>query len=183
MNVQMKNAEWFFFLSSLLLLSFSRRSRTGRPIHGVSARAASTADAEDDPFFSPAASMTTFAIILANADNGESLFSFPGVAISRDILRAALGATGVREATAEADHSDSSPRGVSGRGALRGDDSRRATISTVDLVNPERFASGVLLRVPTEVGVAPATASATAAVGETPSASHRSRAAFPGEGN
>jgi hypothetical protein len=37
-------------------------------------------------------------------------------------------------------------------------------------------------RVSTEPGVARATASATAAVGDTPSFSHASRAAFPGEG-
>ena len=120
-------------------------------------------------FFSSAASTITFAIIRANAERGDVPSRRPGVAMSR----AALGAIGVTADNAAGVANDrGSPCGVLGSGAERGEGA--ATTAGDRLERPRR--------VSTEPGVARATASATAEVGEVPSASHASRAAFPGEG-
>ena len=145
---------------------------------GVSASAALTVSAADRAGVraaSSAVSTITFAIIRANAESGEAPPPLPGVAMRR----AALGAIGVTaESAAGVANDRGSPCGVSGSGAERG--SIAAGAETVAAIGDRR--SERPRRVSTELGVARATASATAAVGDTPSASHASRAAFPGEG-
>ena len=112
-------------------------------------------------FFSSAASTITFAIIRANAERGDVPSRRPGVAMSR----AALGAIGVTADNAAGVANDrGSPCGVLGSGAERGEGA--ATTAGDRLERPRR--------VSTEPGVARATASATAEVGEVPSASHLS---------
>ena len=139
-------------------------------------------------FCSSAASTITFAIIRANTDKGEPPLPLPGVAIRR----AALGAIGVTaESAAGVANDRGSPNGVFGRGTDRGE-TRRLSGTPVSIA-PTSFVVSFVRdtvgdrlerprRVSTEPGVARATASATAAVGDTPSFSHASRAAFPGEG-
>jgi hypothetical protein len=134
-------------------------------------------------FCSSAASTITFAIIRANTESGEPPFPFPGVAMRR----AALGAIGVTADSAAGVANDrGSPCGVFGSGTDRGETRRPPGTACLgwsfsDTVG-DRLERRDPRRVSTEPGVARATASATAAVGDTPSFSHASRAAFPGEG-